>query len=114
MLDAMLCVSRFAHWVKLIGRHWLGSFNSADELEVHLHNWIGKFVGSESSNDASRERRAEFPLTDHAVRVVPVPGRPGAFKCQVHLRPRLTPNSLIASIRLTTELVSPDASASEI
>ena len=113
-LDAMLCVSRFAHYLKHLGRNWLGTSASADEIEVRLHNWLMEYVSADTSIETSREARAERPLTDAAVKVVAHPGKHGAFKCQIHLRPRLTPDGLVASIRLMTEFVSPDAAASEI
>lgn len=113
-LDGMLCVSRFSHYLKQIGRNWLGTTASAEEIEVKLHNWLMEYVSADTSVEASREARAERPLTDAAVKVVAHPGRHGAFKCQIHLRPRLTPDGLVASIRLMTEFVSPDAANSEI
>ena len=33
MLQYMLCVSRFAHYVKVLGRDKMGSFAEYDELE---------------------------------------------------------------------------------
>jgi type VI secretion system protein ImpE len=35
--NAMLCVSRFAHCVKLMGRDMVGSFKTADDIERRLH-----------------------------------------------------------------------------
>ena len=113
-LDAMLCVSRFAHYLKLIGRNWLGSLTSAEEIEESLHNWLMEYVSNDSAADADPERRAESPLTDASVKVAADPGKHGAFKCQIHLRPRLTPDGLVASIRLTTDLISPDAASSQL
>lgn len=110
-LDAMLCVSRFAHYVKKIESDWLGSYASAEELEGSLQNWVSAFVSSDAGADSSADRRAEFPLTGAAVKVVAIPGKEGAFKCQMLLRPRMTPDGLVASIRLTTEFVSSDSAA---
>jgi type VI secretion system ImpC/EvpB family protein len=112
-LDAMLCVSRFAHYLKVLGRSWLGTFASADDIERTVHNWLMQHVGN-SSSDISAENRAIWPLTEAAVKVVEDPGATGAFKCQIHLRPRLNPDGLVTSIRLMTDLVSPNSESSEL
>ena len=46
-LNSMLCVSRFAHYVKVIGRDMVGSFKTADEIETQLQGWLTTYVNSQ-------------------------------------------------------------------
>ena len=44
MLQYMLCVSRFAHYVKVIVRDKIGSALEASEVEDMLYRWLQKYV----------------------------------------------------------------------
>src|SRR5208282_1243651 len=45
-LNSMLCVSRFAHYIKIIGREMVGSFKTADEIGGRLQKWLTGYVNS--------------------------------------------------------------------
>ncbi len=105
MLQYMLCVSRFAHYVKVLGRDKLGAFAEFDDLEGFLQNWIVKYVTSDS--EASPETKARFPLRDAQIRVEPTPGRPGSYRCQMRLLPHYELDDLEASVRVVAELSPP-------
>jgi len=104
-INSMLCVSRFAHYVKLKGRQMVGSFRTADEIERELHDWLQGYVNSNLA--ASGEVRARFPLAAAQVTVRERPGRPGHFGCTVHLQPHFQLDDVAATFRLVTDLVSP-------
>src|SRR5262249_47563808 len=38
-LNSTLCVSRFAHYIKIMGREMVGSFTTASEIETRLQTW---------------------------------------------------------------------------
>src|SRR5262249_14307387 len=59
-LNSMLCVSRFAHYVKMMGREMVGSFKTAEEVETRLQSWLTGYVNS--SLAAGPESRARYPL----------------------------------------------------
>jgi type VI secretion system protein ImpD/type VI secretion system protein ImpC len=104
-LNSMLCVSRFAHYIKLLGREALGSFRSGDEIERRLHDWLQGYVNSNLS--ASSEARARFPLAGARVTVREKAGRPGTFTCTVHLLPHFQLDDVAATFRLVTDITAP-------
>lgn len=105
MMQYMLCVSRFAHYIKVLGRDKLGAFGEYDELEALLQNWIVQYVTADS--EASPETKARFPLRDAEVRVEPSPGRPGSYRCLMRLLPHYELDELQASVRVVAELSPP-------
>src|SRR5690606_5345518 len=83
MIQYMLCVSRFGHYLKTIGRDKIGSFVHAEECQRLLQNWLNQYtVASETT---SSELRARYPLAASQVEINELPGRPGYFSCVVHL-----------------------------
>lgn len=102
MLQYMFCVSRFAHYIKVIGRDKVGSFTEPSEFERFLQRWIVNYVTADAS--ASVESKARHPLRDAQVRVFAIPGRPGAYHCTMHLSPHYELDDLNATIKLAAEL----------
>lgn len=102
MLHYMLCVSRFAHYVKIIVRDKVGAFADADDCQAFLHRWLLQYVTG--GGDLSEEVMARYPLNDASVRVSEAPGEPGAYRATVHLNPHFQLDELSASLKLTTQL----------
>jgi type VI secretion system ImpC/EvpB family protein len=102
MLQYMFCVSRFAHYVKVLGRDKLGAFAEYEELEKILQNWIIQYVTSDS--EAPAATKARYPLRDAKVRVEPTPGKPGSYRCLMKLNPHNELDELQASVRVVAEL----------
>jgi type VI secretion system ImpC/EvpB family protein len=102
MLQYMLCVSRFAHYIKVLGRDKLGAFTEYEELEKILQNWIVQYVTSD--HEASAATKARYPLRDADVRVEPTPGKPGSYRCKMRLNPHYELDELQASVRVVAEL----------
>jgi type VI secretion system protein ImpD len=102
MLQYMLCVSRFAHYVKVLGRDKIGAFTEYEELEKLLQNWIVKYVTDDS--EASPAVKARYPLRDAKVQVEPTPGKPGSYQCKMHLMPHYELDEMEASVRVVAEL----------
>jgi type VI secretion system protein ImpD/type VI secretion system protein ImpC len=103
--NAMLCVSRFAHCIKLRGRDMVGAFRTAEEIETELHNWLQGYVSTNLSS--SQDVRARFPLAGAQISVREQPGRPGVFGCTVHLRPHFQLDDVAATFRLVTDIAGP-------
>lgn len=100
-LNSVLCVSRFAHIVKLMGRDMVGSFMAAEDVELRLQQWLNSYVtGLAGSGDAS----ARYPLRDARVEVRERPGRPGSYGCTIMLQPHYQLDEVGASFRLVTDL----------
>lgn len=104
MLQYMLCVSRFAHYLLMMMRDRVGSYASAQDVQRELNAWLAAYcLGSDGATD---EMRARFPLRDAGVEVADIPGRPGALGCTIRLQPHFQLDSIATSFRLVTELAS--------
>lgn len=104
-VNAMLSVSRFAHYVKMLGRDMVGSIRTADEIERALQAWLTNYINRSTS--AGPETRARYPLASGRVMVRERAGRPGVFGCTIHLQPQFQLDDVAATFRLVTDLVAP-------
>src|SRR5262249_46377700 len=84
MLQYILCIGRFAHAIKVIGRDRVGSFTTAEECQDRLQRWLQEYVTANPS--ASLDLRTKYPLREGRVIVTEVPGKPGSFKMEMYLR----------------------------
>lgn len=106
-VNSMLCTSRFAHYVKLLGRGMVGSFRTAEEMEQQLQDWLTGYVNASLAGGA--EARARYPLVNGRVTVRERPGRPGVFGCTMLLQPHFQLDDVSATFRLVTDIVAPGA-----
>ncbi len=104
-LPYMLAASRFAHYVKVIVRDKIGSFQTRATLQNYLNTWIADYVCLDES--APQETKARLPLANARVDVSEVPGKPGAYTAVVFVRPHFQMEELTASIRMVAELPAP-------
>ncbi|MBN2490937.1 MAG: type VI secretion system contractile sheath large subunit [Planctomycetes bacterium] len=102
MLQYVLCASRFAHYVKILMQHRVGSFASAQELQDYLTQWVSRYVANDAS--ASPHTRARFPLREAEIRVSERPDRPGTFQCVLRLLPHYQLDAVTATVALKTTL----------
>lgn len=101
-LSTMLCVSRFAHYIKVIGRDRVGSYATPEECEAGLQKWLSGYVNANTR--AGPEMMARYPLADARVSVTELPGRPGHYGCTIHLQPQFQLDDIAATFRLVTEV----------
>lgn len=99
LLHYTLCVSRFAHLIKVIGRDKLGNFTDAQAFEDELHRWLNTFVTDSSASD---EIKAEKPLSAAQVKVYD--DGAGSFRCVMHLQPHYQFDDMVGSLQLSTTL----------
>lgn len=104
-LPYVLAASRFAHYIKAIMRDKIGSFQTKDNVEQYLNSWIANYVLL--NDDAPQNVKAKYPLREARVDVYDVPGKPGAYKAVVYLRPHFQMEELTVSIRLVADLPPP-------
>lgn len=102
MLNYILCVSRFAHYIKVIGREWIGSFQSAEDCEARLQRWLNGFTAG--GEDLDFDTKARFPLQEGRISVTSVPGRPGDYRCTVALKPHFQLDQVISEFQLVTTI----------
>ena len=105
MLSYMLCVSRFAHYIKIIGRDLVGSSGSAAEIESRLQRWLNTYTST--GDRMSAEMQARYPLQEARIRVTDVPGRPGALECAVWLKPHFQIDQAVSEFHLVTVVAPP-------
>lgn len=101
-LPYVLAASRFAHYLKVIMRDKIGSFQTKTSIENYLNNWLSQYVLLDANS--TQGEKARFPLAEGRLDVVEVPGRPGAFQATVFLRPHFQMEELTTSIRLVADL----------
>jgi type VI secretion system ImpC/EvpB family protein len=101
-INSILCASRFAHYLKMKGRHMVGSFKTADEIERFLQAWLVQYVNGNRA--AAGDILARFPLVDGRVTVSELPGKPGSFGCVIQLQPHYQLDDISAGFQLVTDL----------
>jgi len=101
-LPYIMATSRFAHYLKVMGRDKVGSFMEAKNCEKWLNRWIQNYVNS--NENASEEVKAMYPLREAQVEVSEVPGAPGSYNAVAYLRPWLQMEELTASLRMVARI----------
>jgi type VI secretion system protein ImpC len=101
-LPYLMATSRFAHYLKVIARDWIGSFMEASDAERRMNRWINNYVNSNEA--AGQEMKARFPLREARVEVSEIPGAPGSYNAIAYLRPWLQLEELTTSMRLVARL----------
>jgi type VI secretion system protein ImpC len=99
----IMCVSRFAHYLKVMVRDKVGSFMEASECKVWLNNWINQYV-IENPESAGDELKARCPLAKASVEVEEVKGRPGHYRAVARLRPHYQLEAIDVSLRLVAQM----------
>jgi type VI secretion system protein ImpD len=103
MLQYMLCVSRFAHYLKVLARDRVGSFATPEECQVFLQNWLRGYCNNNVTVTA--DVMARYPLREGSVQVRETPGRPGIYQCTILLRPHSQVDQIVSEFKLVTELM---------
>jgi type VI secretion system protein ImpD len=102
MLQYVLCVSRFAHYLKVIGRDKVGGFREAAQMKLFLSNWINEYVTPD--DDASPETRARMPLRAADIDVTEDAGASGTFRITMRFQPHFQIDRLDATLRLVSTI----------
>ncbi|RCU52732.1 MULTISPECIES: type VI secretion system contractile sheath large subunit [Corallincola] len=102
MLQYVMCVSRFAHYIKVMGRDLLGTYETSSTIESKLQRWLHSYTTA--SDNASNEVRAKYPLGEANIEVKEKLGQPGHYYSVIRLRPHFQLDQMVSSMRLVTEL----------
>jgi len=103
MLNYILCVSRFAHYLKWIARDKIGSCATPEELQAVLQEWVTGYVSPDLN--ASADTRLKYPLLEAEIEVKAIPGKVGEYESIFHLVPHHELDDMRVSIRLDTKLL---------
>jgi type VI secretion system protein ImpC len=101
-LPYIMATSRIAHYLKIMARDKVGSFMEAEDAERMLNRWILNYTNS--SEQASAEAKAKYPLREAKVEVTEVEGAPGSYNAVAYLRPWLQMEELTTSLRLVANI----------
>ena len=104
-LPYLLASSRFAHYLKIIGRDKVGAFLEREDLEKYLNKWISNYVNA--NPNSTQEQRAQYPLREARIDVKEIPGKPGSYNAQAFLRPWLQLEELTAALSMVAEIPNP-------
>jgi len=102
-LNYIMCIARFAHYLKVMARDKIGSFMERGDCERWLNDWISNFVVSNPENVGDKIK-AEKPLSAAKVEVREVKGKPGWYEAVAWLRPHFQLETLSTSMRLVAEV----------
>ncbi len=102
MMPYVLCVSRFAHYLKVMCRDKVGSFAEASDVQRFLDDWLRTYVIDDP--EATLETKARYPLREARIEIHEMPGQPGSYGCVVELRPHFQLDDLASTIQLVTQL----------
>lgn len=101
MLQYVLCMSRFAHFLKVIMRDEIGSVAEPSSIKKRLDEWLRDYtLGNE---DASDELKAQYPLRNASVDVAPIAGKPGTYGVTIRLQPHFQLDDISTSFHLLSE-----------
>ena len=102
MLQNILCICRFAHYIKIIGRQKLGLFSNISEFQNYLNNWLLQYVSSDIETPLYLKHK--YPLLQAKVEVFEDAFLRNNFKCKIYLKPHLISAQVLTNIILTTQL----------
>lgn len=101
MLQYVLCVSRFAHYIKVIMRQKIGQGKDAVSIEREIHNWLSEYTLGNS--DADTSLYAKYPLRNAIVAVSDAIGCPGMFSCKIELQPHFQIDGMSVNFQLIAQ-----------
>lgn len=85
MLPYTFMVSRIAHYLKVLQRENLGTWQTRTKMQEELNKWVGQYVNESENPVASVVARRPFKQAQ--VTVDDVPGEPGWYKIGMKLVP---------------------------
>jgi type VI secretion system protein ImpD len=99
LLQYILCVSRFSHYIKVMARDMVGSAIPPEECERRLQGWLSRYVNA--NDKGGPELKARLPLREGRVEVTEQEGK---YLCVMHLRPHFQLDQMFTAVKLTTTL----------
>lgn len=102
MLQYVLCVSRFAQYLKVILRDKAGSFTDSQKLQDLLNKWVHQYVTPDDR--ASADVRAQMPLRAAEIEVQDDPGTAGGFRVVMRLQPHFQIDRIDSTLRLVSTI----------
>ncbi len=86
MMQTNLMAMRFSHYVKVMLRDRVGSYDTPDECKKFLSSWLSKYVMNSIFHDESV--MARYPLKSYDIKVVPRRDDQTIYDCELKLEPQ--------------------------
>src|SRR5215469_2995855 len=102
-LPYMLATCRFAHYLKVMVRDWVGRYKEKAQLERDLSIWINDYVDGDPSN-SSEETKCRRPLAGASIDIQDNEENPGYYSAIIELRPHFQLEGMDIGLRLVSRL----------
>jgi predicted component of type VI protein secretion system len=97
MLNYIFCVCRFAHYVKVMARDWVGRYSSARGMRAPAAGLAQAL--RHRKRRCLPEMRMRYPLREARVHVREIPGKPGVYGCEIAIRPHYQLDQISSEFR---------------
>jgi type VI secretion system protein ImpC len=102
-LPYMFATCRFAHYLKVIVRDWVGRYKEKEQLQRDLTNWIADYIDGDPIN-SSEEAKCRRPLAGAAIQIKENEENPGYYQATFDLRPHFQLEGMDIGLRLVSRL----------
>lgn len=102
-LPYMFATCRFAHYLKVIVRDWVGRYKEKEQLERDLTNWIAEYIDGDPVN-SSEEVKCRRPLAGASIAIQDNEENPGYYTATIELRPHFQLEGMDIGLRLVSRL----------
>jgi type VI secretion system protein ImpC len=102
-LPYMFATCRFAHYLKVIVRDWVGRYKEKEQLERDLNNWIADYIDGDPVN-SSEDVKCRRPLAAAAIHIQENEENPGYYAATIDLRPHFQLEGMDIGLRLVSRL----------
>jgi type VI secretion system protein ImpC len=102
-LPYMFATCRFAHYLKVIVRDWVGRYKEKEQLERDLNNWIADYIDGDPIN-SSEDVKCRRPLAGAAIKIQDNEENPGYYQAMIELRPHFQLEGMDIGLRLVSRL----------
>lgn len=106
-IQTTLMICRIAHFLKVQIRSMIGNFQSAEECERYLNDWLQKYTSNLLNADEAT--MAKYPLSKSRVEVKEVQGESDRYVCNVLIQPQYQFDNVCGEVLLSTDLGTEDS-----
>ena len=102
LLPYLLCVSRFAQYLKIICRDLVGAFTQPVEVERYLSDWIYQYCAG--NDDLALSSFGQYPLKEAKIKVYRSQGLRDHYRLKINLCPRINLQGVDATFVLFSDI----------